>query len=915
VSIASNKPFIQLMGESLAETIISYDNYSGKAISAGGTYGTSTCGTVIINANDVMLMNLSIENATGYGINANALVPAPGDGPQAVAVYTTSDRVVFYNCRMNGGQDTYYGGNNRGTRCYFKNCYVDGNTDFLFGSSTIIFDTCIIYPRTRLDNQTGGYVTAVNTQLQSGYGYVFRDCKITRNRGFTLYSLGRPWQNDGTTADAAKSRNKTVFLNTLMGSTIRPDGWSTWDGGTNTSFITYGEYNSKNYNGTPVNVNSRVAWSKQLTAADATKYYNNDTVFMNANTPIMTKWDPFATWPELNTAFIPELSISNLIAKKGTGTTTVTWNMSWPMTGITCDLYRSTDKTNFTLINSQVSTEDSAGNFNFTENVPPPGQTYYYIVRSSKSGANNSTSDTASVTSKPTITVFGSLGSFLQGLGKSSKAQTYIVAGANLVNNLTITPPAGYQVSIDNTNWNSSNTPISITPANGTVANTTVYVRLNGVATGTFNGNIVNASTNATAVNVGVAGTIQADPLTDGILLEQWLLTANNQDDATVRASGIIGTTPVLNKLVLSTDATVPAYSTLHGQAYASTADGSWATTSGGPGAALNWQFYEQFTVVAANTHTMRVDSIILSTSFYNTSSGTKMAVAYSKTGFRNDSTEISVVAKNGTPLTAAANGNFKNSFDVSNQTGGNPDVFALLPNGSVGVSVKTGDTLSFRIYHCTSSGSAVRFVKLKNVIVKGAVIKNAVTPVITTSGVLKPFSQTVGKPTDGQTFTLSATSLGSAVTMIPPAGYELSVDTGKTWNAASIVLPANVNKALSASVIVRLNASAAGPYEGNVEVQADGSTGINVPVTGVAYSPYTINPNPAHNSVNIYHAKLYTQANIRIYNLNGYQVKMVRTKRAANFTTINISDLPGGIYFVVVERLNERILLKFIKQ
>ena len=56
VHIPSNKPFMQLIGENMAETIISYDNYSGKANPAGGTYGTSTSGTMIINAADVMLI-------------------------------------------------------------------------------------------------------------------------------------------------------------------------------------------------------------------------------------------------------------------------------------------------------------------------------------------------------------------------------------------------------------------------------------------------------------------------------------------------------------------------------------------------------------------------------------------------------------------------------------------------------------------------------------------------------------------------------------------------------------------------------------------------------------------------------------------------------------------------------------------
>ncbi|AEW01544.1 hypothetical protein A4D02_05975 [Niastella koreensis] len=731
VTIPGNKPFIQLVGENMAETIISYDNYSGKANPAGGTYGTSTCATVIVNAPDVMFMNLSIENATGYGIDANAVVPAPGDGPQAVAVYTTSDRVVFYNCRMNSGQDTYYGGNNAATRCYFKNCYVDGNTDFLFGSSTIIFDTCIIYPRTRLDNAGGGYVTAVNTKAVSGYGYVFRDCKLTQNRGFTTYTLGRPWQNDASTADAGKSRNKTVFLNTAMGATIKPEGWSTWDAGTNTSYITYGEYNSKNYDGTPVNVSSRVAWSKQLTAADAAKYYNNDTVFMNANTPVMAKWDPFATWAELNTTFKPELSVSNLIARKGTTTTTLTWNLTWPMPGITCELYRSNDKTNFSLINSQASTEDYACNFTYAETIPPPGQTYYYIVRASKTGYTTITSDTAWVTSTPAITVSGTLGSFLQGLGTPSASQTFVVSGANLMDNITITPPANYEVSVDNTNWYGSGAPLIVTQSNGIVANTYVSVRLNGTAVGNYGGNIVNSSTNATNVNVAVSGTVQANPLGgSAVVLEQWPLAANNIDDATVRAAGVVATTPVLNNLVLSSGATNPAmppYSDLHGQAYAATADGYWTTAQGGPGGTLNRRYFEQFTVVAAPTHTLRVDSVILSTAFYQTSSNTKVAVVYSKTNFRSDSTEIQVVSRNGSPMTPGASGNFSNAFDVNNQTAGTTDVFAMLLNGSAGITIKAGDTLAFRIYHCTGSTSNIRYVKVKNVMVKGASTKNPV--------------------------------------------------------------------------------------------------------------------------------------------------------------------------------------------
>jgi hypothetical protein len=553
VNIPTNKPFIQLAGESLAETIISYDNYSGKPNPSGGTFGTSTCATLIVNAPDVMLMNLSVENSVAYGIDANAIPPAPGDGPQAVAVYTTSDRVVFFNCRFNGGQDTYYGGNVKGTRCYLKNCYIDGNTDFMFGSSTIIFDTCIIYPRTRLDAGSGGYVTAVNTQAASGYGYVFRDCKITKNRGTTFYTLGRPWQNDASTADAAKSWNKVAFLNSQMGSSITAPGWSIWDAGTNTSYITYAEYNSKKYDGTPVEVSGRVSWSKQLTASEAAKYYNNDTVFVNANTPAMTTWNPYATWSELSNPFTPEISVSNLIAKKGTSTSTITWNLSWPMPGVTCDLYRSSDKLNFTLVNSQVSAEDSAGNFSFSENVPPAGQSYYYIVKASKAGLASITSDTTSVSSTPTITVTGTLGSFLQGMGLPSAAQSYVVSGANILDNITITPPAGYEISSNGgTNWYNSSTPLVLIPASGTVANTTISVRLNATSAGAYAGNVVHTSSGATTVNIAVTGTVQTDPLPISEVLQHWPMTQNNQDSAAILSGGVTASTPTFNNFTVS---------------------------------------------------------------------------------------------------------------------------------------------------------------------------------------------------------------------------------------------------------------------------------------------------------------------------------------------------------------------------
>lgn len=718
VVIPTNKPFMQLIGENMAETIISYDNYSGKANPAGGTYGTSTCGTMIINAADVMLMNISVENATGYGINASAIVPAPGDGPQAVAVYTTSDRVVFFNCRMNGGQDTYYGGNNRGTRVYMKNSYIDGNTDFIFGSSTIIFDTCVIYPRTRLDNGTGGFVTAANTKAESAYGYVFRDCKITKNRGTTLYTLGRPWQNDAATADAAKSYNKTVFLNSFMGASIKPEGWSTWDVGTNTTLITYAEYKTKNYDGTLKDATGRVNWSKQLTASEAAKYYNNDTVLINANTPAMPAWNPYNTWPDLNKTFVPELSVSNMLARRPSvtaATSNITWNITWPMAGIQCELYRSSDKQNFSLINTQYSNEDSAANFSYTDNVPAAGSTYYYLVRLSKAGFTSTTSDTAVLSSKPMISVTAGLSDFLQGIGTPSSTQTYLVSGLNIIDSIKIIPPVNYEVSANSgTTWYNTTTPLGLKPTNGTVNNTTITLRLNGSSVGIFNDNIIHAATLADTVKTALRGTIQAQPVQASAVLQHWPLTQNNLDSAAIRSAGVVASAPTFNKLALA-DSLLAPYSPIRGQVFAATSKGSWTTADGGPGGNLNRTNYEQFTITATAGYTTRIDSLMFSADFYASASNIKIAVVYSRSGFTTDSTEV-------------VGYGFATQKPLTQDNNGPTALYQFPLNGSSGIGLLEGQTITIRLYFTCGSTSRGRFAQLKNVIAKGIATQNITT-------------------------------------------------------------------------------------------------------------------------------------------------------------------------------------------
>jgi pectin methylesterase-like acyl-CoA thioesterase len=692
ITVASNKTFIQIIGESVANVVLYYDD---PAL----VLGTQNSASFTINGNDFTAVNITFANTYG-------------DGSQAVAVCINADRAAFNHCRFLGNQDTLYVKGTGTPRHYFRDCYIDGNVDFIFGSSIAVFDSCVVYAKSR-STAGASFITAPSTLLGQSYGFVFRDSRFTNNTGGTSYYLSRPWASPSV----AETRQKTVLLSCLLSSHIQAAGWTVWDANTVTANLYYGEYKSRYFNGNTVDISQRVPWSYQLTQSDSSSYS-----FAN----MFSSWDPCAAMAGFcNAGVAPEIAVSNFRGTKGSSSATFNWNISWPITGIKYDLYRSNDNLNFAVVNSQLSVNDTSVNFSYAEAIPPPGQTYYYYVNASKAGANSHNTDTVSISSTPTIALTGTLGNFLQGVGIPSASQTYVLSGASLSSDIIITAPAGYEISSNNgTNWYNSGSPILLSPVNGTVANTTVLVRLNAQAAGAYSGNITHTSTGASAVNLAVSGTVQSAPLTVSTLLQQWPLTTNNLDSAAVRASGVLASAPTLNKLFLSNGTTVtsvPAYSPLHGQAIGATSngDGSWGTAAGGPGGNLNRTFYQQFTVTAAATHSLRIDSLILNSSFHNTSSNTKLAVVYSKSGFTTaDSTNVSG---------AGGLGGFATPILLTNETAGTNANYRIAFNGSAGINLLSGETLTFRVYNSCGSSSVGRYGKIKNVYVLGLSVINPV--------------------------------------------------------------------------------------------------------------------------------------------------------------------------------------------
>ena len=110
-------------------------------------------------------------------------------------------------------------------------------------------------------------------------------------------------------------------------------------------------------------------------------------------------------------------------------------------------------------------------------------------------------------TSEPTLTLSAtSLAAFSTVAGTASSIQTYEVSGASLTRMVTITPPAGFEIGASEGNFGDA---IQLTPANGALTATAIYVRLRADATaGSYGGNIAHIGGGAAAKNVTVNGTV-----------------------------------------------------------------------------------------------------------------------------------------------------------------------------------------------------------------------------------------------------------------------------------------------------------------------------------------------------------------------------------------------------------------------
>lgn len=194
----------------------------------GTLLGTFRTYTMLVDADDVTLRDLTVENDAGDGREVG----------QAVALYADGNRVRVLDCALLGRQDTLFAGPlppremqpggfigpkqfspRRVGRQYYRDCLIAGDVDFIFGGGRAFFEGCEVRSLSRGENPNG-YVTAASTPEGEPYGLVFSACRFTSDgcAPATVF-LGRPWRDWA----------QTVLVNCELGAHIKPEGWFDWN--------------------------------------------------------------------------------------------------------------------------------------------------------------------------------------------------------------------------------------------------------------------------------------------------------------------------------------------------------------------------------------------------------------------------------------------------------------------------------------------------------------------------------------------------------------------------------------------------------------------------------------------------------------------------------------------------------------
>jgi len=238
------KPNVHLVGTGASPKAVEIV-YGDSSINAGNTYNTPS---VYIASDGFRADNLTIANDWSRD-------PAHPNA-QAVALAVSGDRAVFTRVRILSTQDTLYlvHPQNQTSRHVFRDCYVEGHVDFVFGNSKAYFERCELHG---LERANVFYTAQSRISPTEDSAFVFKDCRLTAETRSGIF-LGRAWRRYA----------RVIWLDTQMDAPIDPAGWREWypDRSKTLDTAYFAEYRSKGPGASPATRDPR---SHQLSDAEA----------------------------------------------------------------------------------------------------------------------------------------------------------------------------------------------------------------------------------------------------------------------------------------------------------------------------------------------------------------------------------------------------------------------------------------------------------------------------------------------------------------------------------------------------------------------------------------------------------------------------------------------------------------------
>ncbi|XWS39008.1 hypothetical protein CRYUN_Cryun18bG0013100 [Craigia yunnanensis] len=246
VIVTKSMTNVMFIGDGPTKTII-----TGRLNYADGT-GTFKTATVGVVGERFMAKGIGFENTAGAIKH------------QAVALRVQSDQSIFYNCQMDGYQDTLYAHSHRQ---FYRDCTISGTIDFIFGDSATVFQNCQIIVRKPLENQQCIVTAQGRIERREVSALVLQNCTISgapdylpvkdKNRAY----LGRPW----------KEFSRTIIMQSHFDEIIAPEGWLPWNGDFALKTLYYAEFGNRGPGAVQTN---RVKWRgiKKINGAQAQRF-------------------------------------------------------------------------------------------------------------------------------------------------------------------------------------------------------------------------------------------------------------------------------------------------------------------------------------------------------------------------------------------------------------------------------------------------------------------------------------------------------------------------------------------------------------------------------------------------------------------------------------------------------------------